>query len=200
MSGEGNGRMKMTAAVHEAAERIQAIACEAAPVIIAVDGRCAAGKTTLAANLHEMMSCTVFHMDDFFLRPEQRSLERLNTPGGNVDYERFRDEVLVPLREGALKIAYRPYDCRSQALLPPVVEEPAETVIIEGSYSCHPELWDFYDLRIFLTVDPDEQLRRIALRSGEESVRQFQERWIPLEEQYFAAYRIRERSDLCLEM
>ena len=193
-------RTKMEAAFHEAAERIQAIAHEDTRVVIAVDGRCAAGKTTLAENLHKMINCTVFHMDDFFLRPEQRSIQRLNTPGGNVDHERFREEVLVPLKKGASRIAYRPYDCHTQALLPSVVAEATETVLIEGSYSCHPELWDFYDLRIFLTVDPDEQLRRIALRSGEESVRQFQERWIPLEEQYFTAYRIKERCDLCLEI
>lgn len=190
----------METAIYEVAEKIQAIVSKDIPVLVAVDGRCAAGKTTLAAHLHKMINCTVFHMDDFFLRPEQRSIQRLNTPGGNVDHERFQEEVLVPLKKGALKIVYRPYDCHTQALLPSVVTEPTKTVLIEGSYSCHPELWNFYDLRIFLTVDPDEQLRRIALRSGEESVRQFQERWIPLEEQYFTAYRIRERCDLCLEM
>lgn len=192
--------IKMETAIYEVAERIRATAAEDMPVLIAVDGRCAAGKTTLAERLHKMINCTVFHMDDFFLRPEQRSNGRLNTPGGNVDYERFREEILVPLRDGALKIAYQPYDCHAQALLPPVVIEPAKTVLIEGSYSCHPELWDFYSLRIFLTVNQDEQLRRIALRSGEESVQRFRERWIPLEEQYFTAYRIRERCDLCLEM
>lgn len=190
----------METTIHEVTERIQAIASKDMPVLIAVDGRCAAGKTTLAEKLHQMINCTVFHMDDFFLRPEQRSIQRLNTPGGNVDHERFREEILEPLKSGAPKIAYQPYDCHTQALLPPVVTEPTKTVLIEGSYSCHPELWDFYDLRIFLTVDADEQLRRIALRGGEESVRQFKERWIPLEERYFAAYRIRERCDLCLEI
>lgn len=190
----------METAIREVAERIQAIASKEVPVLIAVDGRCAAGKTTLAEKLQKMINCTVFHMDDFFLRPGQRSIQRLNTPGGNVDYERFREEILVPLGDGALEIAYRPYDCHTQTLLPSVVTEPTKTVLIEGSYSCHPELWDFYDFHIFLTVDPDEQLRRIALRGGEESVRQFQERWIPLEEQYFTAYRIRERCDLCLEI
>jgi len=185
--------------IQEVSERLHTLSCKDVPVLIALDGRCAAGKTTLAEKLEKMINGTVFHMDDFFLRPEQRSKERLNTPGGNVDYERFREEILVPLKNGAPKIFYQPYDCHEQQLLQPVVVEPAQTVLIEGSYSCHPELWDFYSLHIFLTVNPDEQLRRIARRSGRDSIRQFQERWIPFEEQYFTAYQIRKRCDLCFE-
>ena len=48
-------------------------------LLIAVDGRCASGKTTLAASLERETGCNVVHMDDFFLRPEQRfsSIEAL---------------------------------------------------------------------------------------------------------------------------
>ena len=42
-------------------------------IIIAIDGNCTAGKTTLAAVLEKEYDCNVFHMDDFFLRPEQRT-------------------------------------------------------------------------------------------------------------------------------
>lgn len=185
--------------IHEVSEGIRALSCKDAPVLIALDGRCAAGKTTLAEKLHEMINCTVFHMDDFFLRPEQRSKERLDMPGGNVDYERFREEVLMPLKSGVPKISYQPYDCHEQQLLQPVIVKPAQVVLIEGSYSCHPELWDFYSLHIFLTVNPEEQLRRIAGRNGKGNIRQFQEQWIPLEEQYFMAYQVMERCDLCFE-
>ena len=54
-------------------------------VVVAIDGRCGSGKTTLAAALQKEFSCAVFHMDDFFLRPEQRTEERLAQPGGNAD-------------------------------------------------------------------------------------------------------------------
>ena len=60
-------------------------------VIIAIDGRCAAGKTYLASRIKEAVECNVIHMDYFFLRPEQRTSERLREPGGNVDYERFTE-------------------------------------------------------------------------------------------------------------
>ena len=37
-------------------------------------------------------------------------------------------------------------------------------------------------------VSPEEQLRRIAARSGPEKLAAFQARWIPLEEAYFQAF------------
>ena len=39
-------------------------------VIVAIDGRCASGKTTLAREIAKRLDCNIFHMDDFFLRPE----------------------------------------------------------------------------------------------------------------------------------
>ena len=70
-------------------------------IIVAIDGKCTSGKTTSASKLAEIYDCNVFHMDDFFLRPEQRTSERFAEIGGNVDYERFQEEVLFPLRSGS---------------------------------------------------------------------------------------------------
>ena len=42
-------------------------------VVVAIDGKCTSGKTTLASKLAEIYDCNVFHMDDLFLRSEQRS-------------------------------------------------------------------------------------------------------------------------------
>ena len=46
------------------------------PYIIAIDGPCASGKTTVAAKIAEEWDASVIAMDDFFLRPEQRTEER----------------------------------------------------------------------------------------------------------------------------
>ena len=167
-------------------------------MLIAMDGRCAAGKTTLAQQLQESMGCSVFHMDDFFLRPEQRTEERLRTPGGNVDYERFLSEVLLPLRSGAEQILLRAFDCGLQTLSEPVHVKAGEIILIEGAYSCHPALWDHYDLRLFVDISPREQRRRILDRNGKDGWEVFCSRWIPLEEKYFQAYQVKERCDYCL--
>lgn len=44
------------------------------PVIIAIDGRCVAGKSTLALLLSEQPDTTIFHLDDFYLQGRQRNI------------------------------------------------------------------------------------------------------------------------------
>ena len=168
-------------------------------VIIAIDGRCGAGKTTLAQYLEEQTGATVFHMDDFFLRPQQRTPERFNTPGENVDHERFLSEVLVPLRQGVVELPYQRFDCKTQSLQDVVVIRPGNLCIVEGSYSCHPSLVNIYDYRIFMTVSPDEQMERIIRRNGAEGAKMFESRWIPFEERYFSACAVEGQCDCTID-
>ncbi len=165
------------------------------PFLIAVDGRCASGKTTLSQALSSRIGCPVVHMDHFFLPPSMRTPERLSQPGGNVDRERFAEEVLAPLKAGlGLPFSYRPFDCHARDFGAPIEIPASSAVIVEGSYACHPELVDAYDLRVFMTVSPEVQAARISARNGEASARIFATRWIPLEEAYFSAFGV---SDLC---
>lgn len=171
------------------------------PFIAAIDGRCGAGKSTLAAGLEER-GWTVFHMDDFFLQPYQRTPERLSAPGGNADRERFQEEILRPLRQGAREISYRPFNCQNMSLAPTVTVVPGKFCAVEGSYCCHPELWESYDLHIFLTVDKETQMQRIISRCGkngnnaDNKAEMFRTRWIPMEEKYFAAFDIEGRAEM----
>lgn len=161
-------------------------------VLLAVEGGSASGKTTLAAALKEIYSACVFHMDDFFLRPEQRTPERFAEIGGNVDRERFLDEVLLPLRRGE-DVFLRRFDCSTQTLEPPVRTEPSELTVIEGAYSMHPELAEHYTLSLFLDIDPELQRERILVRNSPAFARRFFEEWIPLERRYFEGTAVRER-------
>lgn len=165
-------------------------------VIIAIDGRCASGKTTLAELLKTELDCNVFHMDDFFLRQEQRTEQRLTEPGGNVDRERFSEEVLAPLlrRED---FSYRKYSCRLGDFSETVNVQNRRINIIEGAYSCHPDLRNCYDMKIFLSTDYNKQLERIRARNG--SSQMFEEKWIPLEEKYFEAFDIPSCCDMLIE-
>lgn len=167
--------------------------------LVAIDGRCASGKSSLAACLERRLGLPVIHMDDFFLRRSQRTRERLAKPGENIDHERFLEEVLSPLWEGRPAV-YRPYSCRTGELGEERTVEPAPVVLVEGSYSCHPALWDRYTRRVFLTVEPEEQLRRIQERDGAARLKDFREQWIPLEERYFSAFQIEDRCDYQLEL
>ena len=154
-------------------------------VIVAIDGKCTSGKTTLASKLAELYDCNVFHMDDFFLRPEQRTPQRFSEVGGNVDYERFLEEVLLPLKSSKT-FSYRPFDCSTFTLSDPVIVTPKRLNIIEGTYSHHPYFGNPYDLKILLTIDEETQRRRILDRP-EFLHKRFFEDWIPMENRYFAA-------------
>lgn len=152
-------------------------------VIVAIDGKCTSGKTTLASKLAEIYDCNVFHMDDLFLRPEQRTPERFAEVGGNVDYERFCEEVLFPLKSGKT-FSCRPFDCSTFTHAAPVAVAPKKLNIIEGTYSHHPYFGAPYDLKILLTVDEETQRQRI-LESPAFLHKRFFEDWIPMENRYF---------------
>lgn len=160
--------------------------------IIAIEGGAASGKTTLSGILAEVYDCNVFHMDDFFLRPEQRTPERFAEIGGNVDRERFLEEVLEPLKRGDA-VCYRPFDCGKWALGEPITVEPKKLTVIEGVYSMHPDLADCYDYSVYLDISPEYQRERIQERNSPAFAKRFFEEWIPLENRYFEGMRVKER-------
>lgn len=168
------------------------------PVIVAIEGGSASGKTTLSGRLSQLYDCNVFHMDDFFLRPEQRTPERFAEPGGNIDRERFLEEVLIPLSQGRT-VEYRKFDCSTMGLCPQEKVEHKKLTIIEGAYSMHPELSGYYDASIFLDITPELQRVRIAKRNSPQFAERFYNEWIPLETVYFEKMQVKEKCGLIIE-
>ena len=165
--------------------------------VIALDGRAAAGKSTLAAALAETLQAAVIHMDDFFLPPALRTPQRLDRPGGNIHYERFAEEVLPRLR-GGQAFCYRRFDCRTMDYGGWAEVPAAPILLVEGAYAHHPFFGRYADLTVFCDISPARQKQRILARNGREGWPAFRDRWIPLEEAYLAAFRIRERADLVI--
>lgn len=189
----------MAIALEALKARIDSLLKEKGSVLIAIDGPCGAGKSTLGEALLQAYGQTgaaLFHMDDFFLQPRQRTRERLSEPGGNVDRERFAKEVLLPLRSGQ-PFTYRRYDCGSGAFVQ-VQARPARLSVVEGVYSLHPELRAAYDLKVFLDIGSEAQKERLKRRVTPEKFQRFLDEWIPLEERYFESFRVREAADLLI--
>ena len=182
--------------MEEIKNKIDELLAQKDMVVVAIDGKCTSGKTTLAAQLAEIYDCNVFHMDDFFLQPEQRTHDRFAEVGGNVDYERFKAEVLIPLQAGQ-PFSYRPFDCSTFTLADPVCITPKKLNIVEGTYCHHPYFGDPYDLKILLTVDEETQRQRILQRPAFLHKRFFEE-WIPMENRYFDSFAIPGKSDIIL--
>lgn len=167
-------------------------------ISVAIDGRAAAGKTTLAAALSARFNAPVIHLDDFFLRPEQRTPERYEEPGGNFDRERFLAEV-APHISSHDAFSYRRFDCKKMAPDETVRIPENDVLIVEGSYSCHVNLIYLYDVKVFVKVSKAEQRRRILARNGKEGLSVFEEKWIPLEEKYFSAQKTEQNCDFVID-
>lgn len=157
--------------------------------VIAIEGGSASGKTTLSALLGSVYDCNLLHADDFFLRPEQRTAERLAEVGGNFDRERFAEEVVAALSKVS-PIRFRPFDCATRRLGEEIMLAPKPLTVVEGVYSTHPDLGRYYDLAVFLDISPDYQRERVEKRNSPELARRFFAEWIPMENIYF------ERTDI----
>jgi len=171
---------------------IQRLLKEKGSVVVAIEGPCASGKSTLGEELCREFNARLFHADDYFLRPEQRTPERLAEIGGNFDRERFFYEVAEPAknRQDAL---CRKYSCSSGTLSDEYCVPFAPVTVVEGSYCMHPELGEYFDIGVFLDISPEEQSARIMQRNGSEMHKRFVEEWIPMENRYFCAMNIREK-------
>lgn len=163
------------------------------PRAVAIDGGAASGKSTLADLIAQKFDANVIHMDDFFLPPDRKTPERLEQPGGNVDYERFSAEV-----KPSSDFTYHKYNCKTGVLTPVMVTSKPLTVV-EGAYCLHPLLRGMFDFRIFLHTTPEVQARRILERNGADMLKRFQNEWIPLENAYLTELNIKELCDIVVD-
>jgi uridine kinase len=183
--------------------KIDQLLVEKERVVVAIDGKSTAGKSTLAASLKEAYSCSVISMDHFFLRPEQRTPERLSQPGGNIDHDRFIDQVIAPLEKGE-PFVYYPYDCKTGKTGDPITVSTDPLIVIEGAYSMHPYFSNIdnerslYDITVFLYINDTEQNRRLLSRNPHLYERFIQE-WVPMENKYFEYFHIAEKCDFVFE-
>lgn len=167
-------------------------------VVIAIDGRCASGKSTLSDILKEFFECNIIHADDFFLPLEKRTTKRYSEAGGNFDYERFNDEVINGIKSGKA-FSYRKFVCSKKDFDGEINIIPKRVTIIEGSYCMNPHIEDIYNIKVFVTTSYDEQLSRIEKRNGIKFLEDFKTKWIPYEEKYFDTYKISDKCDFIFE-
>ena len=163
-------------------EDINRLLKEKKQVIIAIDGMSTSGKTTLANDLLNIDNTYVIHMDDFYLQDFQRTEERLNEVGGNLDYERFKEEVINSILNQQ-DIFYHTYDCQRKLMTFNRIPNDYRLLVIEGAYALREEFRVAYDLTYLLLIDQDKQRMRIKDRNPR-LYDQFVNEWIPKENKY----------------
>jgi uridine kinase len=170
----------------------------AGPVLLAIDGAGASGKSSIARGLARACpELSVVHVDDFY-RP---SAERWSGPiaerplARDFDLERLRREVLEPLRAGGAA-AYRPYDWSTDALAAKPVTLNAPVVIVEGIYSMSPALKAFFELSLWVECPRELRLARGLERDGEAARPRWEQDWMPGEDRYIDTERPQDAADL----
>lgn len=166
-------------------------------LIMAFDGPCTSGKTTLATHIAKRYPANVYHLDDFYLSQAAKATVNRNQAGWNSDHQRFIDSVLKPLKR-TKAVSYRAFNCQEQRLLDPVMITPQPIEVIEGVYAHHPKYRSYYDLTVFLTIDELTQQTRLLTRNGNQGRARFNALWIPLENEYFNYYDTAKKADLVI--
>lgn len=166
--------------------------------VVALDGPCASGKTTLAKKLSREMKAQIICVDDFFLPPYLRSQERLSEAGGNVHYERFVSEVVNPIKS-CRDVEYRIFSCQNGDYTQSKKITLSGLIIVEGVYALRPDFEEIYDLKVFVESDYETRIKRILTRNGEEKLKIFKEKWIPLEDTYFERFSIKDKCDIVIK-
>jgi uridine kinase len=158
------------------------------PVLVALDGRSGAGKSTVAALVAAQLGALVIDGDDFYRGGSDAYWDALGPAEKMdlvIDWERQRS-LLEQLRRGEAA-TWQPYDWDADdgRLGAPVTAGPAGVVLLDGAYSARPELSDLYSQRVLLTVPRDVRRARLLRREGERYRAEWEARWAEAEDLYF---------------
>lgn len=157
-------------------------------VLIAIDGRGGAGKSTLAETLaRDLPDSALIHTDDFALGWK-----------GGWDWVRFQAQVLLPVLE-ARQAKYQRYDWNSNQLaewhdLPVGIK----ALIFEGVSSTRRELADPWDITVWVEAPEDLRRKRGLQRDGA-GARHLWDRWMAQEDAWIADQKPVERCDFIID-
>lgn len=122
---------------------------------VALDGADGAALAALAGELAALLPSFVIPTDAFALPSRNLTPERAAVPGGLFDYERFTREVARPFLSKKLP-EYGVYSERIRGTVERVQVPEREVYLVAGNYALHPEVPDFYDLRVVLRKTTDD--------------------------------------------
>jgi uridine kinase len=171
------------------------------PLLVALDGGSGAGKTRLATRLAEQIGASVVNTDDFWAggddevweaRTVQERVELV------IDWRRLRSEAVVPLLAQKTAQYLKADFVRNLGVSDEIVTiHPAEVIIIEGIYSCRPELADLVSLSVLVDVPLKTRHRgRIAREGTHDSA--WHHLWDEPEEYYFSVVMPRSAFDMVI--
>ena len=186
---------KRAAVLAELAEMILAVD-RPHPVRVAIDGCSAAGKTTMADELAQVLRDRTDReiiragIDYFKRAAALRTAYPIDSPEGYYldtwDNEAIRDRLLIPLGPGGdRRYATGIMEPSAQRALESPIEVAAEDAVLlaDGAFLQRPELDDYWDLRVYVDVSFD-----VVLRRGIERDQQWMTSAAAAEQRYLSKY------------
>jgi len=165
--------------------------------LVAIDGRGGSGKSTLADELATEVGAVVVHGDDFYRPMSEPDRLLLDAEGGYhryFDWERLRDQVLIPLSAGRAA-RYQRYDWSTGEVDPVFHEVTASgVVIVEGCYTARPELERRYGLTVHVDTPSEVCLARLHARGHDHGPEDWIGRWAAAEDFYLDSTALRTRA------
>jgi anthranilate synthase component 1/para-aminobenzoate synthetase len=159
-----------------------------APVIIAIDGRSGAGKTTLAielaARLREHHKVSLFHLEDIY-------------PGWNglaAGVERYLSTVLAPLSRGEAA-EYVSWDWERHYDGPTRTTLPAEIVIVEGVGAASASARPLLDAVVWAESSDHDRRTRALARDGS-TYEPFWDQWAAQEDEWLGTDPVPDAADI----
>ncbi|GAA2673793.1 cytidylate kinase family protein [Actinoplanes palleronii] len=179
------------------------------PTRVAIDGPPAAGKTTLADELADVLrgqgrDIIRASIDDFLVPRAQRYARGEYSAEGCYfdahDHPALNRVLLDPLGPGGDRRFQRAlYDHHTD---PPVTTAAADAVLLfDGVFLMRPELVDRWELRVLVSTALEKTVERAVVRERQVSSRsaverRWRERYLPAQRLYFATARPAEHADV----
>lgn len=172
------------------------------PLRVAIDGRTASGKTTiadeLARELNRICRATIRTSIDGFHRPKcERYRRGRNSPEGYYfdarDLDAIRQLLLEPLGpSGSLTYRTASFDLDTDMpiVAPAHLAGPRDILIVDGTFLQRPELRDAWDVVVFVDVDAMTAVERgtsrdtVKLGGREAAEALYRDRYVPAFEIY----------------
>ncbi len=185
---------------------------------VAIDGIDAAGKTTLADELAELLERTDrpvlrASIDGFHHPASVRHLRSEEQPAhsyyeDSFDCRTLRSLLLDPLGPGGDHIVRtRVFDFRTDLPIKeaPTRVQPGTVLLFDGVFLLRPELEGCWDLSVFVQVDPAISLQRASKRdvglfgASDATEQRYRERYLPGQELYMSLVRPDQRAHVLID-
>jgi uridine kinase len=167
---------------------------EKRPLLVAIDGKDAAGKTMITHELNTLLlerreQVITASVDGFHNPKEIRYRMGEDSPEGyyrdSFNYDLLRENLLEPLGPlGNRLIRVQMFNHHlDEPMIGPDIIAPDNTVLlVEGIFLLRPELINYWDLKIYLDVSDGEVLKRALVRDNwepKETWRRYMTRYLP---------------------